>query len=106
MKVVRYTGVLLRVSVSAFCLCRNGGINSSLDSSKDDSFTDIDVESVDNPKELLASEGRPPLNNVTTNINNGSSNGVGGGKSVDNNVPAAPATAPAANVATPAVAAT
>ena len=63
--------------------CRNGSVgplNSSLDTSKDDSFTDIDVESVD--KETggsSASSGatpsldRPPLNNVTTNVNNGGS---------------------------------
>lgn len=68
---------------------RNGGFNSSLDTSKDDSFTDIDVESVDNPKELSGGTSeRPPLNNVTTNVNNKSSNGVGNGKSIDNGHPA------------------
>ena len=63
--------------------CRNGSVgplNSSLDTSKDDSFTDIDVESVD--KETGGSStssgatpslDRPPLNNVTTNVNNGGS---------------------------------
>jgi len=62
---------------------RNGSVgplNSSLDTSKDDSFTDIDVESVD--KETGGSStssgatpslDRPPLNNVTTNVNNGGS---------------------------------